>query len=231
MTSRRALLGTGVLVAAGAGLAGCSWTRTPQARATGGPSAVEAASGTATVALLMIVRHAEKPPAQGAPFGALPGGEPDPKSLTTTGWSRAGALVALFDPRGEAGPLDLRPGLARPEALVAADPDGASKRPFQTVTPLASRLGLTPDISYAKGDEAKLARSLRTITSPTLVAWEHEAIPAILSNLGKVAPQPPSSWPDSRFDLVWCLTRTAAASWTFSQVPQLLLAGDSASPA
>jgi hypothetical protein len=35
----------------------------------------------------------------------------------------------------------------------------------------------------------------------------------------------PSSWPEERYDIVWVFERDERA-WSFSQVPQLLLAGD-----
>lgn len=37
----------------------------------------------------------------------------------------------------------------------------------------------------------------------------------------------PQAWPDDRFDLVWVFEREDE-DWRFSQVPQLLLSGDSA---
>lgn len=73
------------------------------------------------------------------------------------------------------------------------------------------------------------AEWLRGVRTPTLVAWEHQAVPAVVAGLGPVAPAPPPRWPGDRFDLVWCFTRTDEDSgWRSSQVPQLLLAGDSA---
>jgi hypothetical protein len=63
------------------------------------------------------------------------------------------------------------------------------------------------------------------------VSWEHEHIPAIIARLGQVTPRPPGSWPGDRFDIVYVFTRTASGSgWDFSQVPQMLLAGDSPDP-
>lgn len=175
----------------------------------------------------MLTRHAEKPLASGAPRGVLPSGEQDDESLTTTGWARAGALVGLFDPVTVDGPAALRAGLSRPAALLAADPSHGSRRPFQTLTPLAARLGVAVGTPFAKGQEDALAASLRSVGAPTLVAWEHQTIPAIVAGLGRVTPAPPSSWPGDRFDLVWCFTRTDDdGGWRFHQVPQLLLASD-----
>jgi hypothetical protein len=43
---------------------------------------------------------------------------------------------------------------------------------------------------------------------------------------GLWARSPPASWPDDRYDLVWTLSPTEAG-WSFHQVPELLLDGDS----
>lgn len=48
----------------------------------------------------------------------------------------------------------------------------------------------------------------------------------IARQLGTVHPTPPKMWPEDRFDVVWVFTRRKDHSWTFTQVPQLLLAGD-----
>jgi hypothetical protein len=42
-------------------------------------------------------------------------------------------------------------------------------------------------------------------------------------------PNVPRDWPDDRFDVVWLFDRTDTG-WSFSQLPQLLLSGDSADP-
>lgn len=194
-------------------------------------TAPEARTGDGGPDRLMIIRHAEKPTGSGAPYGVTETGERDDKSLTIQGWSRAGALIGLFAPRdGDGHPAPVRPGLARPARIFAADPSGgASKRPKETVTPLAAALGTSLDLRFAKGQEAALAAALRTASGPTLVSWEHQNIAAIIAHLGPVTPKPPTTWPGSRFDVVYVFDRHGEG-WKFSQVPQLLLAGDSPHP-
>ena len=188
--------------------------------------------------VLMIIRHAEKPTGSGAPYGLTADGVQDDHSLTIQGWTRAGALVGLFDPRdASGGPLPLRPGLTRPAVVVASAAGTAgsnSKRPQETVTPLAAALGVTLQTQFPVGQETALAKWLTGPSGPsgpTLVAWEHQHITDIIAGLGQVTPKPPASWPGSRFDVVYVLTRAAGAGgWTFTQVPQSLLAGDLSSP-
>jgi hypothetical protein len=185
--------------------------------------------------MIMIIRHAEKPDHSGTQHGIDEHGGKDKESLTVPGWIRAGALVELFAPQeldpdsGQARNAQPRSGLARPTVLFAADPTtGGSKRPFQTITPLAQRLDFDLEndgTPFRKGQEEALASTLTATSGIVLVAWEHEAIPTIASHLGAVTPAPPESWPDERFDLVWVFTRQPDG-WTFTQVPQLLLAGD-----
>jgi len=114
--------------------------------------------------------------------------------------------------------------------VVAADPtSGGSKRPEETVTPLAAALGTSIDLTYSEGEEAAMVASLSGLSGPTLVCWEHTGIPTIISHLGRVTPPPPPSWPDSVFDIVFVFTRSGNG-WNFTQVPQELLAGDSTTP-
>ena len=221
---RRTLLGIAAATAAAPALAACSSRDAP---AHDGPAtSLTAATGASGPHTLMLIRHAEKPTGSGAPYGVTPDGKKDSKSLIVQGWTRAGALIGLFaDRSGTGAPVQARTALPRPTSVYAANPDGESKRPAQTVTPLAAVLGGAPDTSYAKGQEAQLATALLAATGTVLVAWEHESIPAIISRLGPVTPAPPASWPDDRFDVVWILTRHGDG-WTFSQAPQLLLDGD-----
>ncbi|MVU82545.1 hypothetical protein GPX89_35610 [Nocardia sp. ET3-3] len=179
----------------------------------------------------MIIRHAEKPTGSGKPYGLTEDGEQDVESLTVRGWTRAGALVELFDPRNPDGsPAALRPGLLRPATIFASDPGAhGSKRPEQTVTPLAAALNVKIDQRFPKGQEAQLVSALAGAAGPVLISWQHENIVAILAQLNGIAPAPPKSWPDERFDIVYVFTRNGTG-WTFTQIPQLLLAGDSPTP-
>ena len=243
---RRAVLGLFAASAAVPLLAGCGGHSKHAAKeaakdgATGSAPAVapvasavsSAGSGPGGPDVIMIIRHAEKPTGSGAPYGITADGKRDSESLTVQGWTRAGALVGLFAPRDGAGaPAPVRTGLVRPTGVHAADPStGGSQRPEETATPTAAALGVQLDLRFAKGQEAALAAALLASAGPRLVAWEHESIAAIIDHLGPVSPTPPSAWPDDRFDLVWVLTARSGGGWDFTQVPQMLLAGDSTEP-
>jgi len=60
-----------------------------------------------------------------------------------------------------------------------------------------------------------------------LICWDHAHIPALASALplarGTVIPK---AWPDDRYDVIWTFTLAAADEYSFGQVPQLLLSGD-----
>jgi hypothetical protein len=47
---------------------------------------------------ITLIRHAEKPPKAGTPYGITPDGHQDVNSLTSVRWQRAGGLVSLFAP-------------------------------------------------------------------------------------------------------------------------------------
>jgi hypothetical protein len=173
----------------------------------------------------MLIRHAEKPVGSGTPYGITSNGKRDSESLTVLGWQRAGALVELFAPaRGS-----VRHGLVKPKALFAADPHHASKRPLETITPLAARLNLPVSQSIKNSRTKDIGHLLRGTPGPSLTAWQHQDLPSIAGHLGTVKPAVPQHWPGSRFDIVWVFTRQGDGSWAFTQVPQLLLAGDETS--
>src|SRR5262249_53978021 len=107
-----------------------------------------------------------------------------------------------------------------------------SERPLETITPLAKRLNLSPDLSFVAGQEHDLAKAVLGASGIVLICWQHEKIADITNHIvGANPPTPPypASWPDDRFDIVWVLSPPSAPKqpWGFVQVPQQLLAGDS----
>jgi hypothetical protein len=190
---------------------------------------------------IMVIRHAEKPDT--ADEGVTPHGAGDKESLIVRGWHRAGALVGLFAPTG--GSLQ-NPKLAVPKVIYAshpekgskeADHDGPagskSKRPLQTITPLAERLGIKDkvNVKFAKGQEKQMVESVLAESGVVLISWQHQKIPEIAKHIvGSKPPKKriPKKWPGMRFDIVWVFTPPASSSgrWHFIQVPQQLLSGD-----
>ena len=186
-------------------------------------------AGAPTTTKIMIIRHAEKPPESGQPFGVTVEGNQDVESLTIEGWQRAGALACLFAPSH--GPLQATE-LAKPGFLFASasKSGGGSKRPVETITPLASKLGLTVK-THKKSDTDKVAVDAMSCGGIALISWQHELIPSIANIIVGDQTTVPQSWPDHRFDIVWVFDLQASTgSYAFSQVPQGLLAGDSAEP-
>jgi hypothetical protein len=184
---------------------------------------------------LYIIRHGEKPhhpaakhpaPHSGVDFQ----GNQNEHSLLPRGWQRSGALAALFDPATH-GPL--RAGLRIPRTLISPSYGHPAKtadhRTYQTIRGLSDRLGVEITADFTKGQEPQLATAVLTSgPGAVLICWEHSHIPALASTLplltGTVIPQ---SWPEDRYDVIWTFTLTTDATYAFSQVPQLLLAGDS----
>jgi hypothetical protein len=155
------------------------------------------------------------------------------QSLVVRGWQRAGSWSAVFG-TGLGGS-----DFPTPSTIYAADPtartgDEPSQRPFETISPLAARLGLTPETKYALGQETDLANAIVNQSGVVLVAWEHEAIvkallPAITN--GQTLSGMPSKWDGTRFDVVLSLDRSSPVdSWSFRQLFPCLLSGDSATP-
>ncbi|ACD20062.1 phosphoglycerate mutase family protein [Paraburkholderia phytofirmans] len=179
---------------------------------------------------IMFIRHAEKPgPNEG--IGIETDGKADPESLSVRGWQRAGALARFFCPIEETHATRLKPATVY---APGTGPSSKSKRAMQTVTPLVALLQLQAAsrvnyvTSHLKDDGPALMNDVLAQSGIVLIAWEHKVIPSLIG-LVPDAPTVPSSWPEDRFDMVWILDH-AADKWSFSQLPQLLLAGDTANP-
>ena len=193
--------------------------------------------------IIYLIRHAEKPPNasedddaivaadMGVPAGVDADGVVDRHSLTPQGWTRAGTWAVYF--RSSANvqlPNQIYASVDKRKPGQAGVKLGShSKRPMQTVTPLAQRLGYTLNTDFFKGEEAGLAGRLKTLSGVTLVCWQHEAIPAIAKALVAETTPIPGPWPGDRFDAIWRFTRAAAGPiWIFDQILPQLLAGDPA---
>ena len=94
--------------------------------------------------------------------------------------------------------------------------------------PLANWLNIDIKDSHLKDDIQGLVDDVIKQIGTVLVCWQHELIADTIGLL-KNAPKVPQDWPDIRFDIVWVLDADGA-DWKFSQIPQLLLAGDSPKP-
>ncbi len=179
--------------------------------------------------VVVLIRHAEKPLGEGPPFGVTDDGVVDPESLTARGWQRAGALVRWFGGQGGASAA----GLPLPTHLFASQiaPQSSSRRPQQTLQPLAQSLRLPIDTSVPKADIGRLAAAILAVEGVVLVAWEHHLIPSLTAALTAQPSLAPAVWPDDRFDVVWVLERAAdSGPFRFRQVLQQVLAGDSDQP-
>jgi hypothetical protein len=180
---------------------------------------------------IMVIRHAEKPTAGFA--GVNEAGVSSGHDLIVPGWQRAGALACFFAPTH--GPLQ-NALLAKPAFIFASaaavDPDpgnSKSRRPQETVTPLAQLLDLDIDLNFSKGQEEDVAAAAQACDGPVLIAWQHENI-NLIANVILGAETAPQKWPGGRFDVVFVFTLDPSdGTYSFAQAPQCLLAGDLAS--
>ncbi len=178
---------------------------------------------------VIVIRHAEKPTARPKRHGVREDGSPDKESLTVRGWQHAGSLAAVFA-AGGAHPEGANIG--RPAHIFAAGvgkkrvkrADGKtatvgshSRRPLQTVTELAARLGLAPDTSHTRGEEEALVADALSHDGTVLICWQHEDIPAIGRAIAGSKAGVPDTWPGDRYDLVWVF-EPAGRGWRFRQV-------------
>jgi hypothetical protein len=179
---------------------------------------------------IMIIRHAEKPYDDGKEEndGVRMDGSKSEESLAVRGWQRAGAISLLF----ASAEIAQSRGLSVPQRLYASDPEKAdkagskSRRPKQTLIPLAQRLGLIINVDWIKGQETKLARAVLKQPGTILISWQHELIPDITSAIpGGNIPQT-RTWDDKRFDLVWVFDLLPDGNYSFKEIHQALLSSD-----
>lgn len=180
--------------------------------------------------VIMFIRHGEKPGDDGTPKAIDHHGEQDEHSLIVRGWTRAGALAALFSHL----PSFNYPGMVTPRSVYAtkSTDDYRSKREVHTARPTAKRLGLSVNDAFDHGQVTDLVASIMGDDRPPLVVWHHGSLVDVLAhfpiaNRGDI----PSAWPEDRFDLIWTLSKAAGEpEYRFAAVPQQLLDGDLDSP-
>lgn len=177
-----------------------------------------------TCAKIMLIRHAERPSADKSIRGVTLEGRKDKEELTVRGWQRAGALVRFFAPLNG---RFVHPALARPTILFAckADASDPSLRPQHTLLPLAELLKVEFNCDYYEREEEQLVEKVLSCPGAALIAWKHNNMHIIANAILGDNTTAPQQWPIDRVDLVWVFDRHGS-SFTFTQVPQLLLAGD-----
>ncbi|VTZ26699.1 conserved hypothetical protein [Methylocella tundrae] len=177
---------------------------------------------------IMLIRHSERPDPDKGTRGVSLDGRKDKESLSVRGWQRAGALVRFFAPVDD---RFVRPALARPRILFAckAAAQDPSLRPQHTLVPLAELLKIEFNRDHFNGEEQALVQKVLASDGPALIAWKHDGMHAIANAILGDKTTAPQHWPYERYDLVWIFDR-AGEHWAFSQIPQLLLDGDSAEP-
>ena len=175
----------------------------------------------------MLLRHAEKPAKDDAPYGVTDEGERSKESLVVRGWQRAGALTNLFVPaKGR-----LRhPSLTTPQFLYASKPllRKGSRRPVETLTPLAEKLAIKIDASFQRGQFERMIEEVFKRGGVALICWQREYIPDIATLILGNRNKAPREWPDDCYDMIWVFDLLPSSqTYRFSQVPQKLLGGDS----
>ena len=181
------------------------------------------------LATLLMIRHGEKPHADG--MGVDERGNANPDGLTPQGWARAGALVTLFAPNSTM----VSSALPSPGALVTPRYHKPVHRAYLTLLPLSQRLGVATLAEHpVDAHPAKIVKSLVAMaTGVVLLCWEHDHLVKIADVVAHTLPvanpgDVPASWPDDRFDMIWRFDRDEQTqTWAFGSHDQQLLAGDS----
>jgi hypothetical protein len=156
-------------------------------------------------AQVLLLRHAEKPEAQGD------------LGLSTRGQIRAAALAVY-----------LPAAFGRPSHLVAAQQSKDSNRPALTLKPLSDALHVPTDTRFQHDQFKDLAHELlgdpRYQGARIALCWHHGEIPELARALG--APGAPDHWDDDVFDRIWQIDYGLDHP-SLTKVHQKLLFGDS----
>lgn len=147
---------------------------------------VQADSSALAGAVVLVIRHAEKPTAG---VGLSPAGE-----------RHAAAYVSYF------GAYRVDGRVFHPTHLFAAADTARSHRPFLTLAPVSAALHLPIDQRFRDKDTDKFAVDLQTHAygKRLLICWHHGELPALLTALGASPATllPGGTWPDTQFGWV-----------------------------
>ncbi|KAM0429748.1 hypothetical protein ACHAPT_006354 [Fusarium lateritium] len=142
-----------------------------------------------------FIRHGEKPE--------------EGNGLNAQGQQRAQCLRSVFGASskyniGHIMAQTYKPGMAldTSERVHADLLDGARKRPYDTVLPLAEDLGLTVDISCDRDDSDCVKDVVKGYkgTGNILICWEHKRLNNLAKELGA---DDVDNYPSDRFDIIW----------------------------
>ncbi|KAK6204008.1 hypothetical protein LQW54_008581 [Pestalotiopsis sp. IQ-011] len=153
------------------------------------PLLLLATTALAATPTVYLIRHGEKP------------ADDDETGLSTQGEQRAQCLRSVF---GATSSYDIG-------HIMAQTPlsNGKRQRPYDTVLPLATDLGLTVDTSCDRDDEDCVADVVKAYTGSgnILVCWEHKQLNNIAEALGA---DDVDDYPDDSYNLIW----TDPYNWT-----------------
>ena len=175
---------------------------------------------------ILLIRHAEKPAKDSAPYGVTQEGDRSKESLEVRGWQRAGALTSLFAP---ADGRFQHASLAKPQFLFASKPvkRRGSRRPVETIMPLADKLEIEINSEYRRSEFESMLDDVFECKGVVLICWQREYIPEIASHIMDNNRIIPDDWPEDRYDMVWVFDlQRPTGKYKFEQVPQRLLLGD-----
>ena len=134
-------------------------------------------------ATILVLRHAEKPRS------------PIDPHLSVAGRRRVERLAAW-----------LPETFGRPDILFAAADKLLSRRPRETLEPLAkaTRVPLRHDVSDKRSEAfaGELLSDPEYAGRRVVVAWRHKALPGLARALGARAGECPDPWPGELYDLV-----------------------------
>lgn len=120
------------------------------------------------------------------------------------------------------------PRFTSPNHIFATRASKLSKRPIETITPLATALKVPLNDGFAD-NEASIKKMTNAILNDfpgdiILVCWHHGKIPDIAKALGISSPP---KWDGKIFDRVWQITFPKGKA-ALKDLPQMLFYGDSA---